>query len=82
MRRPPLAHVLPTAHDMAREYRVISALAGTAVPVAQAVAFCADVDVLGQLTYLEVWNHERFLEKLAREPFTDSDANALAEFGI
>jgi aminoglycoside phosphotransferase (APT) family kinase protein len=52
LRRPPLAHVLPTAHDMAREYRVISALAGTAVPVAQAVAFCADVDVLGAPFYL------------------------------
>jgi aminoglycoside phosphotransferase (APT) family kinase protein len=32
-RRPPLGHVLPTAHDMAREYRVMTALAGTAVPV-------------------------------------------------
>src|SRR5664280_916836 len=34
LRRPPLAHVLPTAHDMAREFRVVSALAGTDVPVA------------------------------------------------
>jgi MraZ protein len=41
-----------------------------------------DVDVLGQVGYLEVWNHERFMEKLAREPFTDDDARALAEFGI
>lgn len=40
------------------------------------------VDVLGQVTYLEVWNHDRFLEKLAREPFTDDDARQLAEFGI
>lgn len=41
-----------------------------------------DVDVLGQVEYLEVWNHDRFLEKLAREPFTDDDARALSEFGI
>ena len=47
LRRPPLAHVLPTAHDMVREYRVISALAGTAVPVAEAIALCEDKDVLG-----------------------------------
>jgi len=41
-----------------------------------------EVDVLGQVDYLEVWNHERFLAKLQREPFTDDDARALSEFGI
>jgi MraZ protein len=41
-----------------------------------------DVDVLGQISYLEVWSHERFVAKLKREPFTDDDARALAEFGI
>jgi len=41
-----------------------------------------DVDVLGQFNYLDVWNHDRFLGKLQREPFTDDDARALAEFGI
>lgn len=52
LRRPPLAHVLPTAHDMAREFRVISALCGTAVPVAEPVALCEDVAVLGAPFYL------------------------------
>src|SRR4051794_38007418 len=33
LRRPPLGHILPTAHDMVREHRVLSALDGTAVPV-------------------------------------------------
>ena len=33
LRRPPLGHILPTAHDMGREYRVLTALHGTAVPV-------------------------------------------------
>jgi aminoglycoside phosphotransferase (APT) family kinase protein len=33
LRRPPLGHILPTAHDMGREYRVMTALADTAVPV-------------------------------------------------
>jgi DNA-binding transcriptional regulator/RsmH inhibitor MraZ len=41
-----------------------------------------DVDVLGQMEYLEVWNHDRFVSKLQRDPFTDDDARALAEFGI
>ena len=41
-----------------------------------------EVDVLGQFNYLEVWNHERFVAKLQREPFSDDDARALAEFGI
>ena len=41
-----------------------------------------DVDVLGQLSYLEVWNHDRFMTKLQREPYTDDDARALSEFGI
>ena len=41
-----------------------------------------DVDVLGQYNYLDVWNHDRFLAKLQREPFTDDDARALSEFGI
>jgi DNA-binding transcriptional regulator/RsmH inhibitor MraZ len=41
-----------------------------------------DVDVLGQHKYLDVWNHERFLAKLQRDPFSDDDARALSEFGI
>jgi len=47
LRRPPVGHVLPTAHDMAREYRVISALHGTAVPVPAPVVLCRDHAVLG-----------------------------------
>jgi MraZ protein len=41
-----------------------------------------EVDVLGQQNFLEVWNHERFIAKLAGDPFTDEDAKALADFGI
>ncbi|MEV0144591.1 MULTISPECIES: phosphotransferase family protein [unclassified Nonomuraea] len=52
LRRPPLGHVLPTAHDMRREWRVISALASTPVPVPEPVAFCADEDVIGAPFYL------------------------------
>jgi len=41
-----------------------------------------DVDVFGQYEWLDVWNHERFVAKMQREPFTDDDARALSEFGI
>lgn len=41
-----------------------------------------NVDVLGKFNFLEIWNHERFLEKLTQEPFTEDDSRALAEFGI
>jgi len=52
VRRPPLGHVLATAHDMAREYRVISALAGTEVPVPATYLLCADPDVIGAPFYV------------------------------
>jgi aminoglycoside phosphotransferase (APT) family kinase protein len=52
LRRPPLGHVLPTAHDMAREYRVLTALNGTAIPVPAPVALCSDPDVIGAPFYL------------------------------
>lgn len=48
----------------------------------EAASMAGEVDVLGQYNYLEVWNHDRFLGKLQREPFNDEDARALAEFGI
>jgi MraZ protein len=41
-----------------------------------------EVDVLGQQNFLEVWNHDRFIAKLTRDPFTDDDAKAMADFGI
>jgi aminoglycoside phosphotransferase (APT) family kinase protein len=55
LRRPPLGHVLPTAHDMGREYRVLSALADTAVPVPRTLAFCEDSSVVGAPFYLMEW---------------------------
>jgi len=52
LRRPPLGHVLPTAHDMAREHRVISALVPTPVPVPRTVGLCTDERVNGQPFYV------------------------------
>ncbi len=42
LRRPPISHVLPTAHDMEREFRIISALSPTDVPVPKPLALCTD----------------------------------------
>ncbi|MFB7321822.1 phosphotransferase family protein [Streptomyces sp. NPDC056190] len=52
VRRPPLGHVLATAHDMGREHRVISALHPTEVPVPRTVLLCEDEDVLGAPFYV------------------------------
>jgi aminoglycoside phosphotransferase (APT) family kinase protein len=52
LRRPPLGHVLPTAHDMSREYRVLSALASTSVPVPEPLAGCTDSEIIGAPFYL------------------------------
>ncbi|WP_344457770.1 phosphotransferase family protein [Actinocorallia aurantiaca] len=62
LRRQPLGHVLPTAHDMAREYRVLSALAGSGgVPVPRPLALCTDKSVLGADFYLMEWVDGRIL---------------------
>ncbi|MGZ4133192.1 MAG: phosphotransferase family protein, partial [Actinomycetota bacterium] len=52
LRRPPLGHVLPTAHDMGREYRVLRALSTTDVPVPTPLAFCDDTHVNGAPFYV------------------------------
>ncbi len=52
LRRPPLGHVLPTAHDMAREFRVLSALADTGVPAPRPIALCQDTTFNGAPFYV------------------------------
>ncbi len=61
VRRPPLGHVLATAHDMGREYRVMAALAPTNVPVPQMIAHCEDTGVIGAPFYV--------MEKVAGTPY-------------
>lgn len=52
IRRPPLGELLPKAHDMAREFSLISGLGSTAVPVPRAYGFCDDLSVTGALFYV------------------------------
>jgi len=52
VRRPPHGHVLATAHDMAREHRIISAVGATGVPVPPTYGLCADESVNGAPFYV------------------------------
>src|SRR5688572_15435515 len=62
LRRPPLGHVLPTAHDMVREHRVLSALhAHGGVPVPAPLALCGDETVLGAPFYVMEWVDGRII---------------------
>jgi aminoglycoside phosphotransferase (APT) family kinase protein len=45
LRRPPVSHVLPTAHDMNREHRIIAAVGPAGIPVPKALGFCGDESV-------------------------------------
>ena len=52
LRRPPLGHVLPTAHDMVREHRVLDALSKAGFPAPRPVLLCTDPAVIGAPFYL------------------------------
>lgn len=52
IRRPPMGELLPKAHDMAREWALISALGKTRVPVPRALGFCDDPSVTGARFYV------------------------------
>jgi len=72
LRRPPLGHVLPTAHDMAREHRVLAALADTDVPVPRPFALCEDPDVNGAPFYVMEYREGVVLEADLPEGFASS----------
>ena len=72
LRRPPLGHVLPTAHDMTREFTVISALGSTDVPVPATLHLCTDQDVLGVTFYVM----ERVHGHIVRSAFPDGYASS------
>src|SRR3954463_13235252 len=52
LRRKPSGALLPSAHAVDREYRVVSALAGSDVPVARTYALCSDDSVAGTMFYI------------------------------
>jgi aminoglycoside phosphotransferase (APT) family kinase protein len=75
-RRPPLGHVLPTAHDMAREHRVLTALGATAFPVPRTLLYgAAEDNPLGVGCYAM----ERAIGHICRDGFPAGYADAPAQ---
>ena len=72
IRRPPLGELLPKAHDMHREFRVISGLADTGVPVPHAYGYCEDPDVIGIHFYImgKVDGVALFSDQIAEQELT------------
>ncbi|MDA8102963.1 MAG: phosphotransferase family protein, partial [Nitrospiraceae bacterium] len=82
LRRPPISHVLPTAHDMRREFRIISALHPLGFPVATPLAICEDSEVNEYPFYLMSYVRGSILRdpELAQAHFPDpSMRRAIAE---
>jgi len=80
LRRPPLGHVLATAHDMAREYRVMSALAPTPVPVPAMVTLCEDPAVIGAPFYVMQYVEGSILRRTRdTDKLDDRQRTALAD---
>jgi aminoglycoside phosphotransferase (APT) family kinase protein len=75
LRRPPLRAVRPTAHDMTREHRVLTGLAGTSVPVPRTLHLCTDREVLGAPFYVM----ERVDGVIARGSLPHGYADSAAE---
>jgi MraZ protein len=48
----------------------------------ESAGMAGEVDVLGTVDRLDVWNHDRLVAKMLSDPYTDDDARALSEFGI
>jgi aminoglycoside phosphotransferase (APT) family kinase protein len=61
MRKQPPGQLLPSAHQVDREYRVMKALEDTAVPVPHMYALCEDADVIGTRFYVMEWVDGRVL---------------------
>jgi aminoglycoside phosphotransferase (APT) family kinase protein len=88
LRRPPLGHVLATAHDMAREHRIIAAVGKTPVPVPPALGLCTDESVNGSPFYVMGFVHGEVLDSIEkaelvvpelREPASEHLVDVLAD---
>ncbi len=85
LRRPPLGHVLPTAHDMVREHRVLSALSHAGFPVPKPVLICDDISVIGAPFYLmehvdgKIYRDAADLEKIDLHSLTLRLVDTLAD---
>lgn len=87
VRRPPVGPLLPSAHDMGREHRVLAALQGSSVPVPEVLAFCEDPEVTGAPFYvmaevegevLREPDQAAYLTEAGRDSLVDSLVTTLA----
>jgi aminoglycoside phosphotransferase (APT) family kinase protein len=78
LRRPPLGHVLASAHDVAREHRIIKAVGQTSVPVPPALGVCTDDDVNGAPFYVMGYVDGVVLDGPARAAELDTSLRAKA----
>jgi aminoglycoside phosphotransferase (APT) family kinase protein len=82
LRRPPLGHVLATAHDMGREHKIISALGPTDVPVAPALGLCTDDEVNGAPFYVMAFVDGLVLRDQAAATSISAEARRTASCSI
>ncbi|WIG57469.1 MAG: acyl-CoA dehydrogenase, putative phosphotransferase [Ktedonobacterales bacterium] len=81
LRRPPRGPLLPTAHDVAREYRVLQGLTQTAVPVPRPLLLCEDISVIGAPFYLMQRIHG-YVIRTELPPAFAADESARHSIGI
>src|SRR5437764_3926618 len=81
LRRPPLGKRLSSAHDMAREHRIVSAMAATDVPVAPVAGLCSDESVNGSPFYVMEFVDGPILRSRseAEEAFEEPERTAIGE---
>lgn len=72
MRRPPLGHVLPTAHDMAREFKVLSGVAARDYPAPRPIALCEDTSVNEYPFYIMDYRQGVILDTTLPPGFADT----------
>ena len=79
LRKQPAGVVLPSAHAIDREYRILQALAATEVPVPEPLHYCADRVVLGTPFYLMQWLDGRVFHAYTAPGLTRDERSALYE---
>ena len=82
LRRPPLGHVLATAHDMAREHRIISAVGQTNVPVPATLGLCTDESVNGAPFYVMNFVDGVVLDNAEKAEILDKSLRRSASFNL
>lgn len=82
LRRPPLGHVLATAHDMAREHRLITAVGKTPVPVPRTLGLCTDTEVNGAPFYIMAFVEGTVLDSVDKARAMSVEMRRAASFDL